>query len=96
MFGECPTKFVSGITVGDLNLGDFGEQESLLGSWPLKNCGDQTGGGDRRFESSIAPCLCRPRDLLGLVGGKCLVGGRLQEGTDAELKQYFEDKENGT
>ena len=87
---------MAGITGGDFNFGDFGEHDNLLGSWLLKNCGDQTGGGDRRFVSSIAPCLCRPRDLLGLVGGKCLVGGRLQEGTDAELKHYSEDKENGT
>ena len=98
MFGECPTKFVAGITGKDFNLGDFGEKDNLLGSWPLKNCGDQTGGGDRRFVSSIAPCLCRPRDCLpGLVGGAwCLVGGRTKEGTNAELKHYFEVKENVT
>ena len=88
---------MAGITGGDFNFGDFGEQDNLLGSWPLKNCGDQTGGGDRRFVLSIAPCLCRPRDcLLRLVGGKCRVGGRTKEGTDAELKHYFEDREKVT
>ena len=86
---------MAGITGGDFNFGDFGEQDNLLGSWPLKNCGDQTGGGDRRFVSSIAPCLRRPLgSLLGLVGGKCRVGGCTKEGTDAELKHYFEGTEN--
>ena len=89
---------MAGITGGDFNFGDFGEHDNLLGSWLLKNCGDQTGGGDKRFVSSMAPCLCRHRDsLLSLVvGGKCLVGGNTEEGTDAELKRYFEGKENVT
>ena len=60
--GEDEAKFAAGAHGGDFMLGDFGDTDDLLRSWSLKNCGDQTGGGDRRFVLSIAPCLCRHLD----------------------------------